>query len=313
MLSRRDFLKIAGVSAGGVLLHGCAPKWLPFQPAPSATSLPSATATRTSIATATGTATTTSTATPSSTPTLTETPTAIPTEAPTDTETPTELPTEEIGIVPAGTASRAGGSAGTSAGGKLLCFVLWDHQLAQYDYKPRNIKKPVPETCPLRSGATIRLTAAWEAYWRGILHVCNPTVGDKDFERSWKSLVMSARAFTNHSGPDSGNFGLHSLTCGGATHQMVTGKSDGRYMEIYTLNGSQDPPPLPTKISDIDMTRHFFATTGSNVKLDDGTYAVYGFPQFENCIVPLVSPKDTDLIEVSRIKKVYEIQRPYNP
>jgi hypothetical protein len=191
--------------------------------------------------------------------------------------------------------------------------VLWDHQLAQYDYKPRNIKKPVPETVPLRSGATIHLTAAWEAYWRGILHLMNPDVGKKDFERAWNSLVMSSRAFTNHSGPDSGNFSIHSLTCGGATHAMVTGKSDGRYVEIYTLNGKADPPPIPTRVGDIDMTRHFFATSGSNVKLADGSYAVYGFPQFENCVVPLISPKDTDLIAADRVKTVHSIQRPYNP
>lgn len=61
------------------------------------------------------------------------------------------------------------------------------------------------------------------------------------------------------------------------------------------------------------MTRHFFATTGSNVRLPDGSYAVYGFPQFENCIVPLVSPADTDMIDLSRISVVSDLQRPYNP
>ncbi len=193
------------------------------------------------------------------------------------------------------------------------CFVLWDHQLAQYDYKPRNLRSPVPETCPLYSGAKNPVTPAWETYWRGILHLCNPTVGDIDFERSWESLVASDRAFTNSSGPETGDFELHSLTCGGATHRMVTGAPDGSYMQIYTLNSRKNPPPIPDRAQDIDMTRHFFATSGSNLRLPDGSYAVYGFPQFENCIIPLVSPSDTDMIEVSRIKAVSSIQRPYNP
>ena len=194
-----------------------------------------------------------------------------------------------------------------------LCFVLWDHQLEKYHFKPRNIKNPVPETCPLYSGAKNPITPAWEAYWRGILHLCNPKLGDADFERSWESLVVSDRAFTNFSGPETGNFALHSITCGGATHKMVTSVQEGNYIQIYTLNSRKNPPQVPSRAQDIDMTRHFFATSGSNVQLPDGSYAVKGFPQFENCIIPLVSPADSDLIDVSRIKLVSSIQRPYNP
>lgn len=237
MLSRRDFLKIAGVGAGALVLNGCAPK-------------------------------------------------LVSSAASAQTRTP-----------PA----------------RKLCFVLWDHQLAQYDYQPRNLKTPVPQTCPLYSGAKNPLTPAWEAYWRGILHLCNPDMGDADFERSWNSLVAPGRAFTNFSGPASGDFALHSLTCGGATHEMVTGVSERSYMRIYTLNSRKDPPPIPARPEDIDVTRHFFGTSASNVRLPDGSYAVYGFPQFENCIVPLVSPSDTDMIDISRIKVVSSIQRPYNP
>ncbi len=197
--------------------------------------------------------------------------------------------------------------------GRKLCFVLWDHQLAKYDYKPRDLKNPVPETCPLYSGASNRVTPAWEAYWRGILRVCNPGMKDDDFQQSWESLVASNRAFTNGSGPDTGDFAIHSLTCGGATHEMVTGIPNGPHMEIYTLNSRKPPPPIPSRPEQIDMTRHFFATTGSNVQLPDGSYAVRGFPQFENCVVPLVSPFNTDMIDLSRISYVSELQRPYHP
>lgn len=197
--------------------------------------------------------------------------------------------------------------------GRKLCFVLWDHQLAKYDFQPRNLNSPVPETCPLYSGASNPVTPAWEAYWKGILHVCNPGMDAASFEQAWTSLVASNRAFTNGSGPDTGQFAIHSITCGGATHEMVTGIPDGPHIEIYTLNGKKRPPPIPTKPEQIDMTRHFFATTGSNVRLPDGSYAVYGFPQFENCIVPLVSPADTDMIDQSRVMTVYDLQKPYNP
>jgi hypothetical protein len=242
MLSRRDFLKIAGFAAGAILLKGSVPTPVSHAHVSGEASLP----------------------------------------------------------------------LGASTARKL-CFVLWDHQLAQYNYKPRNIKNPVPETCPLYSGAKNPVTLAWETYWRGILHLCNPKMSDADFEHSWSSLVASNRAFTNASGPDSGDFALHSITCGGATHEMVTGIPERSHMRIYTLNSRKNPPPIPARPEDIDMTRHFFATSGSNVQLPDGSYAVYGFPQFENCIVPLVSPSITDMIDISRIKEVSSIQRPYNP
>jgi hypothetical protein len=195
---------------------------------------------------------------------------------------------------------------------RKLCFVLWDHQLARYGFQPRDPSTPLPETCPLYSGAAHIMTAEWEAYWKGILHVCNPDVPEKHFDSAWRSLIATNRAFTNtlESAPDF--LVIHSLTCGGATHEMVTGVPEGDYMRIYTLNYKKGPPPIPTSADKIDITRHFFATTGSNKRLADGSYAVYGFPQFENCIVPLVSSEDTDLIELSRIKVVTEVQRPYH-
>jgi hypothetical protein len=193
--------------------------------------------------------------------------------------------------------------------------VLWDHQLARYHYKPRNPKVPLPETCPLLSGVANRLTAEWEAYWKGILRVCNPGMSDQAFNSGWKGLVADARAFTNNKGPESGNFALWSITCGGATHEVVSGGPEGpgrRFTRIYTLNYKQGPPPIPSSMKEIDITRHFMATTGSTTQLPDGSYAVYGFPQFENCIVPVISPDGTDMIETERIVTVDSVQRPYN-
>jgi hypothetical protein len=292
-LSRRDFLRLAGIGAGGALLGGCSPRLgLPW-PFGAATSTQTGTASPTSPPTDTPTATPTATdtRTPTATPTNTSTPTVIPSFTPQASHTPVMTETAE---------------------GGHLCFVLWDHQLARYGYKPRNPKKPLPETCPLRSGANNHLTPAWIEYWRGILHLCNPGMSDEDFERGWKGLTSDARAFTNSSSFESDNFGLHSLTCGGATHEMVTGIPEKQYMRIYTLNIHDRPPTIPSSASDINILRHFFATTGSTKRLPNGSYAVYGFPQFENCILPLVSPSDTDLIEVSRIKVVSSVQRPYN-
>lgn len=200
--------------------------------------------------------------------------------------------------------------------GRKLCFVLWDHQLAQYGFRPRNMKNPVPETVPLYAGVAMLVTPAWQDYWEGLLHLLNPDMGGADFQKSWNSLVASDRAFTNNTGGDTDNFRLHDITCGGATLEMVTGIPEGpkdhQRMRIYTLNMSGNPPPVPATVHEIDMTRHFFATTGSNVRLPDGSYVVNGFPQFENCIIPLISNDDTDLIDVSRIKPVTGLQPPYN-
>lgn len=284
--SRRDFLKTIGLGAGAALLSGCTPG--PLQAAaggPSHTSGGDAAAP------------TPADELPSPVPSATRTPFAP------STLTPTPEPTATI---------TAGPTPTRTPDPRKLCFVLWDHQLARYNYKPRNTVTPVPETCPLYSGAINLITNEWMEYWKAILHVCNPEVGPQEFQGAWDSLVAPNRAFTNGTGPRSAIFAIHTLTCGGATHEMVTGIAEGDYMRIYTLNGRKPPPPIPTKIEDIDITRHFFATTGSNVKLPDGSYAVYGFPQFENCIIPLVSPEDTDLILLDRIKVVTNIERPYN-
>jgi len=114
---------------------------------------------------------------------------------------------------------------------------------------PRNLKYPVPETCPLYSGAKNPVTPAWEAYWRDILHLCNPNLGDADFKQAWNSLVVSDRAFTN-----SPVLKLETLLCiaslaVGATHEMVTGIPERSwrwfYMRIYTLNSRKNPPSIP--------------------------------------------------------------------
>ncbi len=277
MVSRRDFLKLAGMGAGALLLNGCSPALTPTPKSPE----PALPAPALFI----------------NTPVKTSTPRIVtPTPPPTATATPFQFTVQD-----------------SRYAGRKLCFVLWDHQLARYGYRPRNLYTPVPETCPLASGSFNPMTLAWEAYWKGILQLCNPGMDPVHFEHAWLSLVDSGRAFTNRSGPETGDFAIASITCGGATHEMVTGEREGSHMRIYTLNWSAGPPPIPSSPQQIDMTRHFFATTGSNVKLPDGSYAVYGFPQFENCIVPLISQNDWDGIDVSRIQAVDHLQRPYNP
>ncbi len=264
MVSRRDFLKLAGLGTGAGLLNACVPALASGRHTHGGVNL--------------------ATATEAPLPTAAATRTPFP--------APTTGPTPES---------------------RLLCFVLWDHQLEMYGFRPRNPNNPVPETCPLYSGDINPLTPDWIAYWKAILRLCNPDMDTAHFEHAWGSLIASNRAFTNQTGPETGELALHSLTCGGATHEMVSGDPVRGHLEIYTLNSRRYPPEIPAKASDIDMTRHFFATTGSNVKLADGSYAVYGFPQFENCIVPLVSRNDTDMIDLARVKTVSSIQRPYNP
>lgn len=277
MLSRRDFIKLAGLGAGAALLNACGRAltrtWRLGATGPGLSPLPPTVA-------------------------RTSTPRIVsPTPPPGATATPLDIP----GLSP------------VTYKGRKLCFVLWDHQIERYGYRPRNLIDPVPETCPLASSDVSPMTPAWIAYWKGLLRLCNPGLPDDRFEHAWRSLTASDRAFTNFSGSDTGDFAIHAITCGGATHEMTTGEAEGRYMRIYTLNWSKGPPEIPQRPEQIDMTRHFFATTGSNVRLPDGSYAVYGFPQFENCIVPLISHSDSDRVLLSRIKVVDDLQRPYNP
>lgn len=274
MISRRDFLRLAGFGAGAALLNACGatPSSTPASGLPTLAPM-------------------------ISTPPRTSTPRIMsPTPPPAATSTPLDL----SGLI-------------SQYAPRKLCFVLWDHQLEQYGYRSRNLYNPVPETCPLKSSAVSPMTPEWTAYWKGLLHLCNPDMDPVHFEHAWRSLTVSDRAFSNFKGSETGEFSLHAITCGGATHEMVTGEPEGKYLRIYTLNWAKGPPELPTSAQQIDMTRHFFATTGSNVKLADGSYAVYGFPQFENCIVPLISNANTDAILASRVKTVNTIQRPYNP
>ncbi len=271
-------MKVAGLGAGAALLNACTSRWTRTDRDPAGLGSPA------------------------------------PLVRPADTPTPRIVtPTPEVSGT-AGPAPTPGPHV--SYEGRKLCFVLWDHQLAQYGFKPRNMKNPVPETAPLYAGVAMQVTPAWQDYWQGLLRLLNPDMSYADFQRGWSSLVASDRAFTNNTGGDTDNFRLHDITCGGATLEMVTGIPEGPQdhprMRIYTLNMSGDPPPVPATVHEIDMTRHFFATTGSNVKLPDGSYVVNGFPQFENCIIPLISNDDTDLIDVSRIKPVTGLQPPYN-
>ncbi len=274
MVSRRDFLKLAGIGAGAAFLSGCGSRSYVAQ---QDALLPP-----------------------------TPTPFVLPIGSP-----PPEIatPTPGLNITPSASPVR---TATPKYAGRKLCFVLWDHQLARYAYRPRDLIHQVPQTVPLYSGESLHFNRSWIDYWRDILRLCNPGMKVEDFERGWKSLITSDRAFTNGTGPDTGHFALHPITCGGATHEMVTGEPEKHGMRIYTLKWASDPPPVPKDPSGLDMTRHFMATTGSSLRLPDGSYAVHGFPQFENPIVPLASWHGTDLIEPSRIKAVSDIQPPYN-
>ena len=151
MVSRRDFLKVAGLGAGAAVLNACGAA---LSPTLAANGFPTL-------------------APVISTPPRTSTPRIM---SPTPPATPTATPLDLSGLVSQYT-------------NRKLCFVLWDHQLAMYGYRPRNTYDPVPETCPLQSSAVNPMTPAWIAYWKGILHLCNPDMDPVHFEHAWLSLT----------------------------------------------------------------------------------------------------------------------------
>lgn len=184
-----------------------------------------------------------------------------------------------------------------------------------HDEVPRN-KFGDPETIGTYTREFNRVTPELESYWRGLLKILSPDMSKKDFERNWKSLTASDRAFTNDHGWNSGQFALQSLICGGATVKAVTGqiiiKSGKLWMEVYAIDPKK-LPPLPS--STPDMTLHFYGVISTAIKYKS-TYRKNPFPQFKgNSIIPFVSRGGRALLPYSKLRLLpdFNIPRPFVP
>ena len=103
-LSRREFLRLAGLTAGGVLLNACQPVATPIS-GPTPTSSPTVTPSLSPTVSPTPPPTTTLTPTATSTPTNTPSPTATPTSTSTPEPTNTPTPTQTVAPSPTPTAA----------------------------------------------------------------------------------------------------------------------------------------------------------------------------------------------------------------
>jgi len=112
------------------------------------------------------------------------------------------------------------------------------------------------------------------------------SVWKEGFEAAARMVTMPGRSRTT--GPDSGQLRVVEHVVRGATHRCSANRRPRRrYTRIYTLS----PRPAAEHAhqpKEIDITRHFWQPP-EHQQLPDGSYAVYGFPQFENCIVPVIS------------------------
>lgn len=173
----------------------------------------------------------------------------------------------------------------------------------------------LPETVKTLYDVFTPLTEMWGDYWMRLLRLFNPNMSILDFETAWNSLIKHDRAFTNKK--EGIDLAIESLICGGATVKSVSPNVIVKYgfewKEVYCLNGVKNPPPLPEKADNVDMTLHFLATIIRPDILPDGTYRIIPFPQFSNTIVPFVSDHDTNFIRVDRLKSVDSIISPFNP
>lgn len=231
---------------------------------------------------------------------------------------------------------------GFHAGG--LVRLLHDYESPYWGGIPRFAYPNVPrshgdpETIPGRNGTHVVIGSglsqifmigvkwnAWGEYWRAINRLANPGMTDADFNRAFWNLTANNRAFTNYD-----RWKIQDIACGGATLRAVTGKVVySEFMEVYCLDGSKSPPPVPARLEDLDMTTHFWATNEYPTKMADGSWQVGPFPQFPyGTLVPFVSKPIagsttihtpvgpglfTDFIKIGWLSPVSSIEKPYNP
>jgi GMP synthase-like glutamine amidotransferase len=137
-LSRRAFLRLAGLAAMGKLLAACGS-------APTATPTPTSTPTQTATPTQTSTNTPSSTPTATPSPTLTPTPTSTPTATATSTPTPTHTPSPTLTATP--TPTRGPLQVIALIHGPARTLVV-DHVLERFDVVSTNIRVDLGETVP---------------------------------------------------------------------------------------------------------------------------------------------------------------------
>ena len=140
-LSRRDFLRVAGLAATAQFLAACSTARPLSLFAPNPTSTPTWTPTETATATPTASPTLTQTPTPTATPTDTPTPTPTETATPTATATPTDTPT------PSPTPTRGPLTAISLIHGHSRALVV-DHVLQRFGIVSTQVRVDLGETVP---------------------------------------------------------------------------------------------------------------------------------------------------------------------
>ena len=140
-MTRRAFLRLAGLASLGGAVAACSPAQLSLRPSPTPTATATATPTPTPTPTPTATATSTSTPTPTQTPTPTATPTSTPTDTATSTPTPTATDT------PSPTPTRGPLRAIALIHGPSRALIV-DHVLQRFGVLNTNVRVDLGETVP---------------------------------------------------------------------------------------------------------------------------------------------------------------------
>lgn len=177
---------------------------------------------------------------------------------------------------------------------------------------PDPVARNMPATRKVRDDRFFRVSPELEAYIWGVDKLLNPTMDDATFLRYWKSLYNGFRAFDNGHSWESGDWALENLYCAGATLKPVTGEIVSGWVEVYAIDPAY-PPPVPTRLSEIDMRLNFYPTISRALANDP-------FPQFSGrCIHPFVGLNGRNWVRIGQydgrggMRVATKIEHPFIP
>ena len=219
--SRRDFLRIAGIGAGAVVVKGCSPRavldWLAPTPIipPTPFLMPTAAPTQDPTASPTLTLRPTETSTGTPRPTATSTPAPFPTWTPTLPSSPTWTASPESSPTPSGILFHDFQVPAEGTFRQLRHDFEnpeWGHKPRSSAFNPGSRNSALPETVelqPFNGEDFVRLTEEMQWFHFRLLAKANPGLTTAELKDRWKALTVNSVAFTDKHSIDYGTRFFH--------------------------------------------------------------------------------------------------------
>jgi len=208
----------------------------------------------------------------------------------------------------------------------LFAYVLFDWQLAMYDYKPRSLFDPrdglnddqgYPQTCPFSPRPGVQLTERLQWFWVEQLCVSKYRRGwkyltpDKQIviKEAWRGLTKSQTALTNRRGTDvcwdyirgiNEDADLPMLfenACGGTTIELSNRKLYSKGYEVKTLR-VRDYDKWKNWTF-LDHPQYFAIATNATVIPDGGKWRVDPFHYLGGADVPFPILSEAGVVYVA--------------